>query len=150
MIPQPTFARQLNKLLAIIARQQKRVRQGGYGPVLGSLATSALDVGQRPGANPGHFSELLQRQARRTTMTAEHFAETHISSDGTSIGVSCWQALALRVAGFQGKRAEEEAAGGPQGDHPEPLPRGERQALYPDRGLGVQAGGQRTDLPQVP
>jgi hypothetical protein len=35
-----------------------------------------------------------------------------------------------------------EGAGGPEGGDAEALPRGERQAVHPDRGLGVQAGGQ--------
>src|ERR1019366_5584031 len=46
------------------------------------------------------------------------------------------------VAGFQGECAEEEGAGGPEGDDAEALPGGERQAVQSDRGLGVQAGGQ--------
>src|ERR1700722_5048360 len=54
------------------------------------------------------------------------------------------------VAGFQGECAEQEGAGGPESDDAEALPRGERQALHSDRGLGVQAGGQGADLVQVP
>jgi hypothetical protein len=41
------------------------------------------------------------------------------------------------IAGFQDECAEEEGAGGPQGDDAEALPGGERQAVQPGRGLGV-------------
>src|SRR5450755_2986046 len=54
------------------------------------------------------------------------------------------------VAEFQGEGAEEEGAGGPEGDDAEALPRGERQGVDPGCGLGIQAGGQRADLVQVP
>jgi hypothetical protein len=72
VILQPTLTRQLNKLLASVPRQHKRIRQSGYGPVLRPLAASALHIRQGPDAAPGHPSELLERQTRGTTMTAQH------------------------------------------------------------------------------
>jgi hypothetical protein len=54
------------------------------------------------------------------------------------------------VADFQDECAEEEGAGGPQGDDSEALPGGERQVVHADGGLGVQAGEQGADLVQVP
>ena len=52
--------------------------------MLRPFAPSALHIRQSPGANPRHFSELLQRQTRRTTMTAQHLPETQMSSDETT------------------------------------------------------------------
>ena len=59
VIPQPAITRQLNKLLASIPFQRKRIRQSGYGPVLRPLAPSALHIQQSPGADPRHLSQLL-------------------------------------------------------------------------------------------
>jgi len=42
--------------------------------------------------------------------------------------------------------ADGEGSGGPQGEHAEALPRRERQSLYVDRVLDVQAGRYRPDL----
>ena len=83
VIPQPAIAGQLNKLLASIPGQGQRIRQRGDGPVLRPLAPSALHIGQSPGAHPRHLSQLLERQARRTAMTAQHLPETQVFSDGT-------------------------------------------------------------------
>jgi hypothetical protein len=85
VILQPTVPRQLNELLAGVPLQHERIRHGGDGPVLGPFAPSALHIRQGPGADPGHSSELLERQARCATMTAQHLAETQLSGDGTPL-----------------------------------------------------------------
>ena len=50
------------------------------------------------------------------------------------------------VAQAEHQGAGGEGSGGPQGEHAEALPRRERQSLYVDRVLDVQAGGYRPDL----
>src|SRR5215472_13573275 len=58
--------------------------------------------------------------------------------------------LTSGVAQAEHQSADGEGSGGPQGEHAEAPPRRERQSLYIDRVLDIQAGGYRTDLLQVP
>src|ERR1700730_13211379 len=69
-----------------------------------------------------------------------------LTTELTACAAGWLRCAASCVAEFQDECAEEEGADGPQGDDAETLPGGERQAVQPDCCLGVQAGGQGSDL----
>lgn len=62
-----------------MARSDMARWEGGW--IMRSLAVTRY----QDGASPLHLSELLERQARRTTMTARHLPETRPSTDGTPL-----------------------------------------------------------------
>jgi NAD(P)-dependent dehydrogenase (short-subunit alcohol dehydrogenase family) len=137
LLPEGTSDDELRRLIARLEADFK-----DKAVVSAAQAATAILDGVRSGAwrilvgdGAGTIDAAVRAKPESAYDYAELFRET---------------AHALCVAEVQDERASQEGARSPQGDDAETLPRGQRQGFQPDRGLGVQAGGQRIDLLQVP
>jgi arsenite methyltransferase len=144
---------------AVLAEMFRVLAPGGRIGISDVVAEDHLTAADRAAAGSyvGCIAGVLSRAEYLGGLAAAGFADASVTfthqvapAMHSAIIRAAKPATTSCIADFQDEGAEEEGAGGPQGHDAETLPRGERQALHPGRGLGVQAGGHGADLLQVP